>query len=222
MCNARTLTSNIEAIRQQFRFAVNRVGNMALLPSIWPGQDSPVIRIGADDTRELVSMNWGFVLPQEGKAAKRVTNARDDKLASSPFWRNSFEKRRCLVPTSSFCEWTKDRPKVPYWFGLKGREPRPLFALAGVWLTWRGKLKADGESQEMTLVAIVTTRPNPLVARIHPARMPVMLVAREDCDTWLEGSPREAISLAKPYPADAMVIVAKGETHDEGVSLLVE
>ena len=125
MCNARTLTSNVEAIRQQFRFEVNRVGNMPLLPSIWPGQDSPVVRRADQDARELVSMSWGFVLPQKGRAAKRVTNARDDKLASSPFWRGSFEERRCLVPTSSFCEWNAGKPKVPHWFGLKGDEPRP-------------------------------------------------------------------------------------------------
>jgi len=221
MCNARTLTSNVEAIARQFRVQTDRVGNMPLMPSIWPGQDSPVVRMGAAGARELETMNWGFVLPQKGKAAKRVTNARDDKLMSSTFWRNSFEERRCLVPTSSFCEWNSGKPKVPHWFGLKGQEPRPLFALAGIWKSWRGKLKADGETLEMAVVAIVTTRPNPLVARVHPARMPVMLVAREDCDGWLEGSPQQALELARPYPAEAMAIVAKGEMHDDGTDLLV-
>ncbi len=222
MCNARTLTSNVEAIRQQFRFDSNRVGNMPLMPSIWPGQDSPVIRNDAQDGRTLETMNWGFVLPQKGKAAKRVTNARDDKIMSSPFWRNSFEERRCLVPTSSFCEWNAGKPKVPHWFGLKGAEPRPLFALAGIWRGWRGKLKADGEDLEMAVVAIVTTRPNTLVASVHPARMPVMLLESEDCDTWLDGSPQQALELARPFPAEAMAIVAKGETHDDGVDVLVE
>ena len=52
--------------------------------------------------------------------------------------------------------------------------------------------------------------------------MPVMLVEREACDQWLEGSPREAFALAKPYPAEAMTIVAKGETRDDGVEVLGE
>ena len=219
MCNARTLTSNVEAIRQQFRFEINRVGNMALLPSIWPGQASPVVRHTADQQRELISMSWGFVLPQKGKAAKRVTIARDDKLTSSPFWRSSFESRRCLVPTSSFCEWNVGKPKVAHWFGLQGKEPRPLFALAGIWRHWKGVLKEGGEPQEMTVVAIVTTRPNELVAKIHAARMPVMLVAREECDAWLDGTPKEAFARGQPYPAEAMAIVAKGEMRDDGLDV---
>ena len=222
MCNARTLTSNVEAIREQFRFELNHVGNMELLPSIWPAQDSPVVRTGKNGVRELVTMNWGFVLPQKGRAAKRVTNARDNKVCSSPFWRGSFETRRCLVPTSSFCEWSANKPKVPYWFGLAGDEPRPVFALAGIWRQWRGVLKEGNAPSGMTVVAIVTTSPNELVASIHPARMPVILVDGKDCDRWLEGSPDDAIGLAKPYLAEAMRIVAKGETRDDGVGILRE
>jgi putative SOS response-associated peptidase YedK len=48
-------------------------------------------------------LTWGFVLLQDGRAPKRVTNTRDDKI-KSPFWSESFKQRRCLVPASSFCE----------------------------------------------------------------------------------------------------------------------
>jgi hypothetical protein len=34
---------------------------------------------------------------------------------------------RCLVPPTSFCEWTDSRPKVTHWFALD--ESRPLFCL---------------------------------------------------------------------------------------------
>ncbi len=40
-------------------------------------------------------------------------------------------ERRCLVPATSFCEWTDSRPKVTHWFALD--ECRPLFAFAGIW-----------------------------------------------------------------------------------------
>jgi putative SOS response-associated peptidase YedK len=63
-----------------------------------------VVRVTADGERELVPMSWGFVLPQDGKVARRVTNVRDDKIMASRFWRGSFEERRCLVPATSFCE----------------------------------------------------------------------------------------------------------------------
>jgi putative SOS response-associated peptidase YedK len=49
-------------------------------------------------------MSWGFVLLQPGKAPRRVTNVRDDKILTSRFWTPSFQQRRCLVPASSYCE----------------------------------------------------------------------------------------------------------------------
>ena len=55
------------------------------------------MRKATDGERELVVLNWGFVLVQKDKAPKRLTNIRDDK-AQSKFWRTSFEQRRCLVP----------------------------------------------------------------------------------------------------------------------------
>ena len=46
--------------------------------------------------------------------------------------------------------------------------------------------------------------------------MPVMLVGDEAQETWLTGSPKEAIELARPYPAERMKIVAKGDKQDAG------
>jgi putative SOS response-associated peptidase YedK len=51
--------------------------------AIFPGHDSPVVKAAADGERELVQMSWGFVLPQLGKAPRRVTNTRDDKARES-------------------------------------------------------------------------------------------------------------------------------------------
>jgi putative SOS response-associated peptidase YedK len=42
-------------------------------------------------------MSWGFPLPQKGKSAKRVTNAREDTVLDSRFWRSSFEDRTGTV-----------------------------------------------------------------------------------------------------------------------------
>jgi len=83
-----------------------------------------------DGEREIVLMNWGFPLLQPGKAPRRVTNVR----VTSAFWRGSFEERRCLVPASSFCEPNGDvKPATWHWFAIKGDDPRPLFAFAGIW-----------------------------------------------------------------------------------------
>ena len=68
----------------------------------------------------------------------------------------------------------------------------------------------------MDVYAFLTTRPNEIVSPIHPTRMPVMLVGHDAQETWLTGSPKEAIALARPYSADRMKIVAKGEKQDAG------
>ena len=68
-------------------------------------------------------MNWGFVLLQNGRAPRRVTNVRDDTILKSKFWRGSFEERRCLVPATSFCEPNGDvKPATWHWFALRGDE----------------------------------------------------------------------------------------------------
>jgi putative SOS response-associated peptidase YedK len=36
-----------------------------------------------DGEREIVNLNWGFVLLQKDRAPKRVTNVRDDKILTS-------------------------------------------------------------------------------------------------------------------------------------------
>ena len=45
-----------------------------------------------------------------------------------------------------------------------------------------------------------------------------MLVGDEAQETWLTGSTKEAIALARPYSADRMKIVAKGEKQDAGAA----
>lgn len=211
MCNLYALTTSHEAMRAVFGFEPRQL-NLPVYPAIFPGNDAPVVKLGEDGGRELTIMSWGFVLPQKDKAPKRVTNARDNKVAESPFWRNSFEERRCLVPASSFAEPKGRKPAVWHWFGIKGDEPRPVFAFAGIWRPWKGYLK--DELVELKVMSFLTTTPNSVVKPIHPNRMPVILHPK-DYEAWLKGTPGDALELAKPYPAENMHIVHKGEKKDD-------
>jgi putative SOS response-associated peptidase YedK len=154
-------------------------------------------------------MSWGFVLPQPGKAPRRVTNARDDKITTS-FWKPSFEARRCLVPVTAFAEPREVTPCTWHWFALAGREPRPLFAFAGLWRRWVGPIRKGGEPVDIATFSFLTTLPNALVGAINHERMPVVLDGETAFSTWLGGSPREAFELARPYPPEAMVEVQAG------------
>lgn len=207
MCTLYSMTTNREAILRLFQVSDNRAAAVTPSSAIFPSNAAPVIRLASDGERELVNFSWGFVLQQQGKAPRRVVNFRDDKALTSPFWRESFVKRRCLVPASSFSEPKGERPATWHWFALKGVEPRPPFAFAGIWRHYKGPLKKDGGSGELDVYSILTTTPNELVSTINHERMPVLLTRETEFATWLLGTPEEAFNLTRQYPSDAMAIV---------------
>jgi len=130
-------------------------------------------------------------------------NARDDTVATSKIWAESFRQRRCVVPVSGFYDFLhtgpkKTDPKIPYVFYVKDE---PMFNLAGIWDTWRDP--ANGEV--LHCFAIITVAPNELVAPIH-TRMPAILEP-EAIETWIQPGEVEVNklkSLLRPYPAEKM------------------
>lgn len=207
MCNLYSQLKPREAVRDLFQVSDNRAAAFGPMPAIFPADDVPVVRMAADGEREIAVLTWGFPLVTLGEAPKRVTNMRDDRL-TAPFWANSFRFRRCLVPVTSFAEPKGRRPATWHWFALG--EQRPLFAFAGVWRRWRGMLSEDSGMVETDVFAFLTTTPNPLVATVHPSRMPVMLGAADEWDCWLNGTPDEAAALIGAFPAEDMAIVQSG------------
>lgn len=219
MCNLYSQTRARESILRLFRVSDNRAAAVAPQSAIFPGYTAPVVRGAADGARELVSMSWGFVFkPKDGKAWRRVTNVRDDKL-TSPFWRPSFEARRCLVPASSYCEPDAGKPAAWHWFALQGEEDRQLFAFPGIWQHWSGLLKRDGAPVETDLFAFLTTEPNDLTRAINHERMPVLLSTEDQFEAWLSGSPAEVASLAKSFDPARMRIVQSGQTKEDLLDL---
>ena len=213
MCNLYSMTSDQDAIRKLFQVPHPFSGNLPASPAVFPGQDAPIILRDGEGTKQIVMSNWGFRLSQPGGAIKKVTNARDDKIARSHFWRESFLQRRCLVPATAFAEPKGRNPAIWHWFALSaGDTPRPLFAFAGIWQYWRGQI--DAQPVQLRCFAIVTTRPNALVAPIHPHRMPV-IIAPDKHDLWLHGGAEDAAGLTRPYPAQDMKIVRKGGKLDD-------
>ena len=205
------MTRTVEAVRRLFRVSSNRAAAIEPRDAIFPGHNAPVIRKAEDGERELLELSWGFVLPQPGKAPRRVTNTRDDKVQSS-FWRDSVRLRRCLVPASSFCEPNAAvKPATWNWFALAApEEPRPLFAFAGIWRRHQGPIKKDGPSVALDVFSFMTTAPNALVATVNHERMPVLLATEDERETWLNASLEEALSLVKPFPPEQMRIVQGG------------
>ena len=216
MCNLYSNTLPRDAMVSLFDIKAGNdlVGNAPPLKAIYPRGSAPVVRGGKCGERVLTEMHWGFLLPQVSKRTgkpimpKAVNNARDDKVRASRFWRESFEKRRCLVPATAFCEMKGRRPAKYFWFGVRCDSGSEAFAFAGIWRSFRGQYR--GEAVALQTYSVLTTTPNELTADVHPDRMPVIL-RRRDYDPWLSGSEDDAFALLRPFPAQSMLIIDSGE-----------
>jgi putative SOS response-associated peptidase YedK len=210
MCNLYSLTTNQEAMRRLFRAERDRAGNLPPLPGIFPDYMAPVVRIDPDGVRALDMMRWGMPGPVKF-GEKACTNVRN---VTSPHWRTWLKKEyRCLVPATSFSEYTDSMPKVIHWFALD--DSRPLFAFAGIWRPWTGTrgTKANPVEGEHRLFSVLTTEPNDIVRPVRSKAMPVILT-RGECDPWLEGETADALALQRPFPAEMLKIVATGSRQD--------
>lgn len=114
-------------------------------------------------------------------------------------FKNALRRRRCLVLADGFYEWRKLTDRRPVRITLASKEP---FAFAGLWEHWLPRPGQQGEPIDSC--TIITTTPNDLIAPIHD-RMPVIL-SNEAESLWLDPHVEQeaALSLLRPYPADAM------------------
>ena len=184
MCNLYSLNGTREEIGKYLKVSHNRMGQFNEQLTMFPAREAPIVRLAEDGERELVTMSWGFILLQDGKAPRRVTNTRDDKM-QSPFWKQSIEQRRCLVPVTSFAEPDDGKPVQWHWFAVQGEKPRPLFCFAGLWRHYKGPIKKDGPIVEIDAYSFMTTKPNKFTEQINHDRLPAILASPEDQELWL-------------------------------------
>jgi putative SOS response-associated peptidase YedK len=205
VCNLYSMTRNRDAIRTLFRVAQERTGGYLPLPAIYPDQLVPVVRVDSGE-RMMETMRWGFP-PPPNVSTRPVTTVRN---TTSSYWRAWLKPEfRCLVPATSFWEYTDSQPKLPHWFAIG--QDRPPFAFAGIWRRWSGVRK--GEDREHLLFAFLTTELNDVVRPVHGKAMPVILTG-EDCDTWLEAPTSIALELQRPLPPERLAVVATGQRQD--------
>ena len=195
MCNLYTMTATVDEMRRLFGPFDGDRDNLPPQDEIYPGRAAPVLRRGEGGGLKLDSMVWGFPGPAAAKG-RPVTNVRN---LASPFWRSALDncERRCIVPVTSFCEWTVEpdpvtKRKSKVWFGLH-QDHDPLFAFAGIWRPGEGG----------PFMAFLTCDANATVGAVHPKAMPVILRA-SSAMAWLSDSREQACTLAVPFPDSDM------------------
>lgn len=187
MCGRIVLTTAPGELAAAFSVA----SEPALAPryNIAPTEPVAAIRQPAGGARACDLLSWGLVPPwsTDPRVGAKMFNARSETVSEKPSFRESFARRRCLVPVSGFYEWRRrGNASEPHYF--TGAHDR-LLGLAGLWERWE---YPGGEVLESC--SILTTAANRLMRRVHH-RMPV-IVPPEAHDRWLTTPPAEADTLA--------------------------
>jgi putative SOS response-associated peptidase YedK len=136
-------------------------------------------------------------------------------ICAQPMFRDSFERRRCLVPMDAFYEWSGERPPKQPW-AVARRDGQEML-VAGLWDGWRAP---DGSI--LRSFALITTGANETLRPIHH-RMPVIIDATE-VEIWLGDDADAAAALMRPAPDDVLrawpVSRAVNDVRRDGPELL--
>lgn len=166
MCGRYTLYTGEQAeeIRQIIDIAQRQVRGQLKLGEVFPSDRAPIL-VANQDKVVVRTAVWGFPGFQ-GKGL--LINARSETAEEKPMFREPLLTSRCVVPTTGFYEWNKQKEKFLFQY-----PDSTVVYLAGIWREFDGKRR----------YTILTTEPNQSVAAVHN-RMPVLL-AKEQVRPWL-------------------------------------
>lgn len=211
MCNAYNLKTNLAALAD----AVGRdlmlplvfpagvtaaTSNLPVPQAVFPRRDGLILRPSEPaDARlglQAAVAHWNltpFFHKGGLKTWKASTNnARSETMATSPAFRDAYKRRRCLVPATSFTEWTG--PKGGKTAHAISRADGGLLFLAGL---WDACASDEGRAESYTLPMIDALAGDD-VAPFHN-RQPVPLDAASAA-IWLDLSADPKPILRAPPP----------------------
>ncbi len=172
--------------------------------NIAPTDPVPVVRrVREAPENELVFVRWGLI-PFWSKTLPRVPwiNARVETVATKSPYKQSFAKRRCLVPADGFYEWrTEGKRKLPIHIRFPDRR---TFFMAGLWGVW-----TSPEGRVIESCTVLTRGASGPIASVHD-RQPIVLDHERHAD-WLDpriGERAVLLELLDDPVSDAMELQA--------------
>jgi putative SOS response-associated peptidase YedK len=199
VCGRFSITGELDFYAEYF--GVDEVHAEPLEPNWNVAPTDPIYVISErEGTRSLGSMPWGLV-PHWAQDTKSIhINARAETVATNSAFRESFSKRRCLIPADGFYEWEpKELGRTPHWVYRADGHP---MVFAGIWAS---RLDRETDTWHRTC-SIITTGAEGVISSIHD-RMPVSL-PREVWDPWLDRDqrdPDEAAALLQSIDPDEIM-----------------
>jgi putative SOS response-associated peptidase YedK len=198
MCNRYQTAKDIERLRTIF---ANAPANWfdetdKKYDTFYPKSNVPVVLM-VEGAQKFMNFQWGIHPVWAKTKSQLLTNSKCEEVLVKPTWKESFRRRRCLMPATAFYEpATVEGKKHQVRFELKSGSP---FAFAGLW-------QKSHDGSEINCCSLLTCEPNSIVGEIH-GRMPVILPT-ELFEYYLKTPPEEVedlLEILRPYPAEDMV-----------------
>ena len=170
MCGRFVNTTNINKIKKIFEIKEPLNSNEDIISyNIAPTQDVNIILNHATLNIEVV--NWGTqFINKTNNHTVTVINSRLETVNEKILFKESFLKKRCLIPANGYYEWhVSNGIKTPYFIQLSSLE---TIYFAGLW-----KFSDFAHSSKKTFT-IMTKKANDLIKNIHE-RMPIILNINE-------------------------------------------
>lgn len=216
MCGRFILSADYDSIRAAFLLRA-LIAEHTPRYNIAPGQDILVVTEGSAG-REISGMRWGLIphCSKDPKAGYKMINARAESIVEKPVYRDSFLRRRCLIPADGFYEWKKvGGKKQPMRIILPDTK---VFAFAGIWDYWY-----PPEGRTVYSCSIITTAASEKIMDVHD-RMPVILDSGQAYEAWLcRNEPAALKELLQPYRGEIIthpVSAAVNSPQNDGPQLI--
>ena len=157
--------------------------------------------------QRLTRLRWGLIPSWSRRDPARerpLINARIETVQEKPSFRESFIKRRAILPASGFIEWrtAEGGRKQPYRISAASGE---VIGLAAIWDTWRSP-----RGEVVASAAVLTREASEDFKAIHH-RLPVML-RPADWQAYLSGRLSVPAEVAEAAKAVSLLEVAPIDT----------
>lgn len=168
---------DVESVQSKYKVqlsqdALDRLGDPL---NVYPSEYAPII-IKNQESQVLTAdtFKWGLIpfWAKDEKIGRKLFNARLETLNQKSSFKDSYQKRRCLVPAIGFYETDHSKKeKEPHFFLSKDKTP---FSFAGLYSQWNGT----------STFTIITVPADKYVRPVHD-RMPFILSSNDE-KQWLD------------------------------------
>ena len=172
MCGRFVNLNKIDKLNKIFEINESENVENGISYNIAPSQSTIIIT--NSKLFKIEKADWGMkFFDKRQNQEKNIINSRLETIQNKILFKESFEKRRCVIPANGYYEWSiKDNIKIPYFINIPDKE---TIYFAGIWKYLNFK------KSSMKVFSIITKPSNSLLKEIHD-RMPVTLSSEESKD----------------------------------------